>query len=391
MTNLTKLKAEAQSAVDEAKRISTKADAEGRTMTSDERHDYDEAMTKGRDYLDKIKTAKADLAVLDAAKSLAAEIGLPVVHRGGERAASFGIKSGAAGIKSRDWAVHVAAAMDVAAASTGVKALTTGSIDVPNVIPSAPVPLPDNPNRVIDLLVNNVQLGGGKEYSFLRQTARTNNAAPVPDGAVKPTSVFTFTDVEGRAVVIAHLSEPIPERFFADHAGLIQVLEGEMHRGVLDAVEAQVMTGNGTGENLTGILNTSGIVSQPFSTSTFTTLRKARTGFQAREEVPTAWVFNPADIETFDLAQDAQERYYGLSLNNIFGALPQIVSSSVPAGTALLGDFNQCGLYVRDQLKLDADRSGELFTKNQVRLRAEGRFGFAVFRPQAFTVVDLTA
>lgn len=31
--------------------------------------------------------------------------------------------------------------------------------------------------------------------------------------------------------------------------------------------------------------------------------------------------------------------------------------------------------------RLDADVSGELFIKNQVKLRYEGRFGFAVLRP----------
>lgn len=40
---------------------------------------------------------------------------------------------------------------------------------------------------------------------------------------------------------------------------------------------------------------------------------------------------------------------------------------------------------------LAVNRSGELFTKNQVVLRLEGRFGFALKRPNAFVEISLTA
>ena len=38
-----------------------------------------------------------------------------------------------------------------------------------------------------------------------------------------------------------------------------------------------------------------------------------------------------------------------------------------------------------------ADVSGVLFEKNQVKLRYEGRYGFAVLRPSAFVEIDLAA
>ncbi len=37
------------------------------------------------------------------------------------------------------------------------------------------------------------------------------------------------------------------------------------------------------------------------------------------------------------------------------------------------------------------DASGELFTKNQFVMRAEGRFGSACCGPRPFAIVDLTA
>src|SRR5690606_36609363 len=66
-----------QAAARTAREIAEKADADGRSMSDAERHDFDEAMAKGRDFLEQIKVAKADREVLDQAKALAEEIGLP--------------------------------------------------------------------------------------------------------------------------------------------------------------------------------------------------------------------------------------------------------------------------------------------------------------------------
>ena len=58
------------------------------------------------------------------------------------------------------------------------------------------------------------------EYAFLRQTARTNNAAVVAEGATKPTSVYSVTRVEQSLAVVAHLSEGIPRYWLLDTTSL---------------------------------------------------------------------------------------------------------------------------------------------------------------------------
>lgn len=69
--------------------------------------------------------------------------------------------------------------------------------------------------------------GVGNSFSFLRQTVRTNSAAPVADVALKPTSVYSLAEIEDRVRVIAHLSEPVPERYFADLSALEDFLRSE--------------------------------------------------------------------------------------------------------------------------------------------------------------------
>ncbi|RTL62034.1 MAG: phage major capsid protein [Pseudonocardiaceae bacterium] len=298
--------------------------------------------------------------------------------------------------KSGTWAERVADRMAKTATATGVKALTTGSIDVPVPIAAEVVAWPQHPTRIIDLLVDRQALTG-RTFTYLRQVARTNNAGPVADGATKPTSLFTVTEVEDRARVWATLAEPFPERYIGDHSTLVRWLEDELQGAVMASIENQVIAGDGTGENVEGILATSGTVGVPFNTNMLVSLRKARTALELISETPNAWVLNPADLETIDLMREDGTGGGFLvggtspANDNVFGNLPRVPSPVVPAGTAILGDWRQVRLLVREELRLDADRSGDNFKKNLVTLRTEGQFGVAVLRPQAFAVVDLAA
>ena len=81
---------------------------------------------------------------------------------------------------------------------------------------------------------------------------------------------------------------------------------------------------------------------------------------------------------------------FGSSLNIFGNILPRVVSPNCPQGTAILGDFSKAALFVRSGMRIDLDTSGELFEKNQIRLRAEMAVGFGVLRPSAFTCVPLS-
>ena len=66
----------------------------------------------------------------------------------------------------------------------------------------------------------------------MRQTRRTNNAAVVAEGAVKPTSVYSVERVEDKLDVIAHLSEGVPRYWFVDTAALQGFLANELDYGL---------------------------------------------------------------------------------------------------------------------------------------------------------------
>ena len=105
-------------------------------------------------------------------------------------------------------------------------------------------------------------------------------------------------------------------------------------------------------------------------------------------ERPNAWVMNYADLAAWDMLADADEQFLNGIEAKVFGNLPKIGTTAVPAGTVLLGDFTKLRLVTNGTARLAADASGDLFTHNQAILRYEGRFDLGVLRPSAFIKVE---
>lgn len=265
------------------------------------------------------------------------------------------------------------------------------AVEVPSPYTQEIVEVPAEPANVLDLLVDRTKVEGN-EYAFMRETVRTSLAGPVADGEVKPTSTYDFEDVPDRLRVYAHLSNALPLRLLEDRKEVARVLSTQMTGDLQRAIEHDVVNGDGTGEHLTGILNTSGVVVQSFATDVLTTLRKAITSTLQRGEHPTAWVVNYADVEQFDLMrEDATSGGFLAGLHEkVFASLPIVGTSAVPEGTAVLGDWKQVRLFARDSVQVAIDATGELFEKNQWRMRTEIRVGLGVLRPGAFTQVALS-
>lgn len=285
----------------------------------------------------------------------------------------------------------------------GVKALISGSATVPSL--AGDVVEEGQRASFVRQIVPSRPLAGTDQFSFLRQTVREINAAPVAVGATKPTSTYTMEKRDDRVRTVAHLSEPIPRQHLADVATLQQFVENELRYGLELALDAQIVTGDGTGENFTGILNTPGIQVQPWSNNILTTCRSAVTKLEIQSLTPTHYLLNPADWERVELEQTSGGGDF------VFGSAPvdraarrlwgiQVLPTpAVPAGTGVLGDFRDSAFTVsREQAHIDWSEStfdavagASDFQRNMVRFRCEERVGFAITRPLAFCEVDLTA
>jgi HK97 family phage major capsid protein len=176
------------------------------------------------------------------------------------------------------------------------------------------------------------------------------------------------------------------------------------------AEESQLLYGDGTGTNLTGLTNRSGIQTEAQGASND---NAQDTIFRAMTKVSTATgltadaiIINPADYQTLRLAKDANNQYYGGGYfyqpygedNQAVGAgtpalwgLRTIITPAVAAKTVLVGAFQASAtVYRKGGVRVESTNSDlGKFTKNIITTRIEERLALAVRIPLATVKVTL--
>jgi HK97 family phage major capsid protein len=272
------------------------------------------------------------------------------------------------------------------------------------------------PLRLRDVVTSGTTTSDTVEY--VRMTSITNNAAPVAEattsaaptapgsagalvnaagGGYKPESALAAARVTAPVRTIAHWI-PITKRALSDAAQVRTLIDAFLRYGLEEELEDQMVSGDGTGENFEGVGNVSGVQAQTWDTNALVTLRKAKTKVRTvGRSVPNAYLLNPADVETIDLLQDNEGRFYfggpsGVGTASMLWGLPVIETEAVPAGTGYVGDWRKSILWDREQATIQmTDSHLDFFVRNLVAILAEMRAAFGVIQPNAFVEVDLTA
>jgi HK97 family phage major capsid protein len=426
-TRITMLKERAEAESKTAREVAQKAADEGREMTDDERHTYEVSMKSLGDVLDGIKAVKSDEAVMAQAKDFADSVGVAATPDIKARVRSLGVtvvespefKSMLGGFPDG----RIPAQSRVQSAPIAVKALFTGASStsagafVVNERTDIVEFLGRKPLTLRNLVSNRRTTSDTVE--FVQESSHTNAAAPVAEAtsaaartaaANTTTGAVTFTNASGGgykpegswafAVVQANVKTiaewvPVTKRALADVAQLEGLINDQLSADVAEAEENQLLNGDGSGENFTGIANTSGIQTQAFATDIFTSVRKGITKLRTVGRVnPTAILMNPADAESVDLTKDGNNQYYyggpqALGQRTLWG-VPVIESESQTAGFATLGDFTKAVVWDREQTTVTmTDSHSDFFVRNLVAVLAEERLAFGVTRPTAFCTVDI--
>jgi HK97 family phage major capsid protein len=435
MSKVKALQEAAAAAAKRAREIAEKADAENRSMTADEESDYRKAMGEARDRLDLLKVAKADEAILTEARALAAEIGDSAVA---DVDATKDTANTLARVKSLGLTVVQSPEFKAAMAPFGsrvpekarfqtdpisVKGLFTGDSAT-----SAGAFVTAEQTGILEALgrrpltirdVISVRRTGSDTVEYVVQTAHTNNAAPVAEatssaapesgaeagplvnaagGGYKPEGSWAF---ERKTATVKTIAEWVPatKRALADAAQLEGLINDELRADIAEEEEDQILLGDGEGENLEGILETTGIQTQAWSTDIFTTVRKALT--KARvvgRVVPNAVALHPEEVEVIDLAREGAGTGqflgagpFALGPRTLWG-LPIIETEAITPGRGLVGDFSKAVLWDREQTTVTmTDSHADFFIRNMVAILAEERVAFGVVRPTAFVDTDVRA
>lgn len=267
-------------------------------------------------------------------------------------------------------------------------------------------------------------LAGGRTTTdtiyFLRELVFTNNAAETAQATAfnvaalgtegrKPESNLTFEQASTDVKTIAHWV-PITKQAIADVAQLQSYVENRLLVGLERRLNSQVINGDGSGATLTGILNTSGILTLNdayFSglspalpddsdvNAWFNRIEWGRTVIEVASESQATFVaLHPYDLARMRMFTNGNRDYLAGSpfiqggIPTIYG-LPVARDRAVTQGTALVGDGTMAMIFDREDANISIGWVNDQFTRNMITILAELRAALAVFRPAAFAVVTL--
>jgi HK97 family phage major capsid protein len=249
---------------------------------------------------------------------------------------------------------------------------------------------------VLDLIPS-APMDAGAAFAYLQESGDLLTAAEVPEGAVKPEGDLALTDAEVTVQTIAHWLK-LHRAQIADVPSLATTAQTRLTYGVMLRLENAVLSGDGAGSNILGILghpiqDVAFDAASPLSDLTLDGIVAVELGFASANGVvvhPTDWAAMLKTKTTTGERLDS-DGAYGTPPVTVWG-LPAVRSTAVPPGAALVGDFTQATVYVREVVVLrTSDADSDDFIKNKITLLAEGRFGLAVWAPQAFALVHFAA
>ena len=266
---------------------------------------------------------------------------------------------------------------------------SAGDLVVPTRLPGIVAPN-DRRLTIRDLITPGQMDGNTLEY--VRETGFVNNAGMVAETARKPESDIKFDLVSLTAKVIAHYVKA-SRQILDDAAQLRTYIDGRLRYGLGFREEAQLLNGDGTGQNLLGIRPQATPYAAPFVLADATpidTLRLAMLQAALAEYPATGHVLNPIDWARIETQKDAEGRYIignpqGTIAPTLWG-LPVVATQAMSPGDFLTGAFRLgAQLFDRWQARVEiATENEDDFVKNLVTMLCEERLALAVYRPEAF-------
>lgn len=233
----------------------------------------------------------------------------------------------------------------------------------------------------------------------LREASWTNDAAFVSQGAAKPESDITFEQYNVPVQTVAHWIK-VSNQLLADAPAIASYIDTRARDGLAQRVDAQLLNGNGTAPNLSGLTDTGNFTAYTAVAGDLLVdaINRAKYQLWAIGRAPDTVVVNPADWGVMERTREgAGTGMYLYGLPGTFGnanpfGVRIVLSNNMAAGKFLIGQLNGSALvYNRSGAVVEMGYVNDDFTKNLVTIRVEERLGLGVDRPTGLLYGDFTA
>lgn len=249
--------------------------------------------------------------------------------------------------------------------------------------------------RIRDLLTS-VPVSG-QSYTYFRENVHTRGAAPVAEGGLKPTSNVTFTTETDRVKKIA-VWMPVTDEALDDVPQLFAYLQQLLRYDLKLEEEAQILKGDGTGENLNGLMTQATSYNTALSKAGDTAIDLVRRAiYQVRKQSMMSAdgvVMTELDWMNIELQKDGESRYLFANLQGLVTPIlwgrPVITSDSMDEGDENTGGEFLTANFARSTTLFDRmsflfkmGLINDQFIKNERALLVEERLGLGVRRKEA--------
>jgi HK97 family phage major capsid protein len=266
---------------------------------------------------------------------------------------------------------------------------------------------PNRPIRIRDLIPTVPTASNAVE--FMRELVFTNNAAPQGSVAgigggelvAKIKSEITYELVTKPVRTIAHWFAA-SRQVLSDAPMLQGLLNGRLVYGLDLKSDQQLLQGDGTGQELDGILVDAdindvgqlavGTAAADVPAAMIDHIRAAVTACQLFEYYNmTGLVLNPVDWQILETAKATDGHYLMVAMptdtaTQTVWRIPVVISNAMPVNTFLIGDWTMGAvIYDREDISVRISEShASYFVQNGVAILGEERYTLAIPLPKAF-------
>jgi HK97 family phage major capsid protein len=226
----------------------------------------------------------------------------------------------------------------------------------------------------------------------MREKVFTNAAAPVAEATLKPESSITYEPAIVPVRTLAHWV-PISRQVMDDAPQLQSVITGAMVHGLNEVEDQQLLLGDGTGENLLGLIPAATDYNTAMNAAGDTmadTILRAITQSETGSQLPvTAIIVNSTDWATMLGLKGADGHYmsggpFGTTRPTLWGRAV-VESAHMPVGSFLVLNGTWAA-QIFDRLETEVLISSEdrdNFIKNMLTLLVEKRLCLLIRRVQS--------
>ena len=233
---------------------------------------------------------------------------------------------------------------------------------------------------------------------FVKESGYSNGAATAAEGATLAQSDFDMTASDANVRKIGTYFR-ISEEMLADTPQLTSYLSARAPEKLLSVEDTQILSGNGTAPNLSGIITdaadfdtTSGgaFYQSVESANEFDVLVATLNQLALSEYQADYIMLNPTDFHKILLLKDSNNSYLKdqvyAGLQPAFMGVPVVINTAITAGTFLAGNFGVgTQLWVRDNVGVEFFREdGTNVRDGFVTVRVSERIALTNYLPNAF-------